>query len=43
MKEEIANVPEGFEEKEARKTVGKILPIFVEQIINERTAQSLLN
>lgn len=34
LKEETP--PEGFEEKEARRTVGKVLPVIVKQIINER-------
>lgn len=36
MKEEITNIPDGFEEKEARKTIGKILPVFVKQAIASR-------
>ncbi len=41
MKEELTNIPDGYEEKEARKTVGKILPLFVKKIIQDKEDKSL--
>jgi hypothetical protein len=36
IKEEVMNIPDGFEEKDARKAVGRVIPYFVKDILKQR-------
>lgn len=38
LKEEADSLPDGYDEKELRKVISKVIPLFVKEIFSEKAA-----